>query len=197
MDEFRRVRERLERKKGKVSAEHLESAALRELIDEQRNAMKLDTGGEETYEYVVVVLDALRKRTTIVDEDISALATEHTGKGNVIIEPLDKDGKFIQVKNVSEGPVNIGGWTLTNSADDKDVSYKFHRAINLEAGEVTTVWSSDSREVCNGARHLVRGLVKRPGKARLNQLSNSRLEFHQTTFQKPCPIVIGWMPFAF
>ena len=55
------MRERLERKKGKVSAEHLESAALRELIDEQRNAMKLDTGGEETYEYVVVVLDALRE----------------------------------------------------------------------------------------------------------------------------------------
>ena len=90
-----------------------------------------------------------RKRTTIVEEDISELATEHTGKGNVIIEPLDKDGKFIQVKNVSEGPVNIGGWTLTSSADDKDVSYKFHRAINLEAGEVTTVWSSDSREVCD------------------------------------------------
>ena len=55
------MRERLERKKGKVSGEHLESAALRELIDEQRNAMKLDTGGEETYEYVVVVLDALRE----------------------------------------------------------------------------------------------------------------------------------------
>ena len=55
------MRERLERKKGKVSAEHLESAALRELIDEQRNAMKLDTRGEETYNYVIVVLDALRE----------------------------------------------------------------------------------------------------------------------------------------
>ena len=60
-DEFLRVRERLERKKDKVSAGHLENPALRELIDEQRNAMKLDTGGEETYEYVVVVLDALRE----------------------------------------------------------------------------------------------------------------------------------------
>ena len=40
----------------------------------------------------------------------------------------------------------------------------------------------------NGARLLVRGLVKRPGKARLNQLSNSTLEFHQTTYQKPYAI---------
>ena len=39
----------------------------------------------------------------------------------------------------------------------------------------------------NGARLLVRGLVKRPrpGKARPNRLSNSTLEFHQTTYQKP------------
>ena len=40
----------------------------------------------------------------------------------------------------------------------------------------------------NGARLLVRGLVKRPGKARPNRLSNSTPEFHQTTYQKPYPI---------
>ena len=40
----------------------------------------------------------------------------------------------------------------------------------------------------NGSRLLLRGLVKRPGKARLNQLSNSTLEFHQTTYQKPYAI---------
>ena len=40
----------------------------------------------------------------------------------------------------------------------------------------------------NGARLLVRGLVKRPGRARPNRLSNSTLEFHQTTYQKPYPI---------
>ena len=35
----------------------------------------------------------------------------------------------------------------------------------------------------NGAWLLVRGLVKRPGKARPNQLSNSTLEFHQTGYE--------------
>ena len=40
----------------------------------------------------------------------------------------------------------------------------------------------------NGAWLLVRGLVKRPGKARPNQLSNSTLEFHQTPYQKLYPI---------
>ena len=41
----------------------------------------------------------------------------------------------------------------------------------------------------NGARLLVRGLAKRPGRARLNRLSNSTLEFHQTTYHKPYAIV--------
>ena len=40
----------------------------------------------------------------------------------------------------------------------------------------------------NDAWLLVRGLVKRPGKARPNRLSNSTPEFHQTTYQKPYPI---------
>ena len=40
----------------------------------------------------------------------------------------------------------------------------------------------------NGAWLLVRGLVKRPGKASPNRLSNSTLEFHQTTYQNPFPI---------
>ena len=71
------MRERLERKKGKVSAEHLESAALRELIDEQRNALKLDTGGEETYEYVVVVLDALREGFNKIASNLKNSQDDH------------------------------------------------------------------------------------------------------------------------
>ena len=42
----------------------------------------------------------------------------------------------------------------------------------------------------NGAWLLVRGWVKRPGKARPNRFSNSTLEFHQTTYQKPHPIIL-------
>ena len=44
----------------------------------------------------------------------------------------------------------------------------------------------------NGAWLLVCGLVKRPGKATPNQLSNNTLRFHQITYQKPYPILIGF-----
>ena len=48
---------------------------------------------------------------------------------------------------------------------------------------------TEARKPTNGVRLLVRGLVKRPGKARPNWLSNSTLEFPQATYQKPYPIV--------
>jgi len=102
-DEFRRVRERLERKKGKVSAEHLESAALRELIDEQRNAMKLDTGGEETYEYVVVVLDALRRHSEpqedadqLLAEEVPLVHNKHGPKIRELMVKLDEYKKKVE-----------------------------------------------------------------------------------------------------
>jgi lamin B len=88
-----------------------------------------------------------RKRTTIVEEDVSELVTDHTGKGNVTIEPLDKDGKFVKLRNSSGSQINIGGWTLTNVTGGEDVAYKFHRSTTLEDGEVCTVWSSDTHEV--------------------------------------------------
>lgn len=96
-----------------------------------------------------------RKRTMITEEDLTELVSEHTGKGNIVIEPLDKDGKFIKVKNQSGAPINIGGWTLVNETSGEDVTYKFHRSTNLAEGESCTVWSSDTKEVHEPPSNLV------------------------------------------
>ena len=63
--------------------------------------------------------------------------------------------------------------------------------INMMAltADWTAPWITLQRNATNGAWLLVRGLVKRPGKARPNRLSNSTLEFHQTTYQKPYAII--------
>ena len=87
------------------------------------------------------------KRRRIVEEDTTELLSEHQGKGDVMIEPLDTDGKFIALKNKSEVEQNIGGWTLTNTAGGQDVAYKFHRTTTLQPGETCTVWSADTHQV--------------------------------------------------
>ena len=82
-----------------------------------------------------------------MEEEIVDLVSEHTGKGKVVIEPLDRDGKFISLKNVGDDAINIGGWNLTNTTGGNDVSYKFHRSTTLQPGETVSVWSSDTHQV--------------------------------------------------
>ena len=87
------------------------------------------------------------KRRRIVEEETTEMVSEHQGRGDVVIEPIDKDGKFVALRNKTDAEVNIGGWALTNASDGEEVAYKFHRTTTLQPGEVCTVWSSDSQEV--------------------------------------------------
>ncbi len=87
------------------------------------------------------------KRRRIVEEETTEMVSEHEGRGDVVIEPIDKDGKFVALRNKSGAEINIGGWTLTNTSDGDDVAYKFHRTTTLQPNDVCTVYSSDTNEV--------------------------------------------------
>ena len=89
-----------------------------------------------------------RKRTTIVEEDVVQMSSDHSGTGEVTIQPFEKDSKFISIKNTSGDDINIGGWALSNTTEDgQDATYKFHRNITLHADDECKVYSADSDEV--------------------------------------------------
>jgi hypothetical protein len=76
------------------------------------------------------------------------MSSDHSGTGEVTIQPFDKDSKFISVKNTSEDEICIGGWTLSNTTDDgQDATYKFYRNITLQPNDECKVFSADSEEV--------------------------------------------------
>ena len=85
----------------------------------------------------------LKKNKTIFLFQVS----DHSGAGNIQIEPFEKGSKSITLLNKGDAEVNIGGWTLTNASGDDESSYKFHRAIAIPAGGSCTVHSADSTEV--------------------------------------------------
>merc|ERR1719412_451497 len=85
-----------------------------------------------------------RKRTTMEEEFVVEVVSEHQGLGTIQIEPLPKDGKSITLINKSEEEVNIGGWSLTNTSNDNDSTYKFHRSTTLAPGATCSVWSADT-----------------------------------------------------
>lgn len=99
-----------------------------------------------------------RKRTVFEEEETSQVTSDHTGKGTVFIEHVDKNAKVIKVTNRSGETVALSGWILSNISDGTDgqeFSYKFPRGVNLAAGETCAVWSSDSEQEHNPPNSLV------------------------------------------
>jgi len=87
-----------------------------------------------------------RRRVYVDEEDVTEMVSDHSGAGNIQIEPFEEGSKSITLLNKGDAEVNIGGWTLTNTSGDDESSYKFHRAIAIPAGGSCTVHSADSTE---------------------------------------------------
>ena len=123
----------------------IEIAAYRKMleVEEQRLGMSPSGSPAETQGGRGVK----RKRTTIEEEFVVEIVSDHQGLGTIQIEPIPKDGKSITLTNKSEEEVNIGGWSLTNTAGDNDSTYKFHRSTTLAPGATCTVWSADTQQV--------------------------------------------------
>jgi lamin B len=44
--------------------------------------------------------------------------------------------------------IQIGGWQLVRRSGENETQFKFHRTVKVDAGQLVTIWSSDS-----GATH--------------------------------------------
>lgn len=71
---------------------------------------------------------------------------EITGEGSVVITETDPDQcRYVMIKNCSNEDVSLNGWQLQRKVDGEvATNYKFHRAINIKAGETITIWGSNA-----------------------------------------------------
>ncbi|NWQ82090.1 LAML3 protein, partial [Columbina picui] len=66
-----------------------------------------------------------------------------SSSGNVSIEEIDADGKFVRLKNNSDEDQTLHGWVLRRHLGNvSDVTYKFPSQFTLQAGQVVTVWGA-------------------------------------------------------
>ncbi|NXT56864.1 LAML3 protein, partial [Pluvianellus socialis] len=66
-----------------------------------------------------------------------------SSSGNVSIEEIDADGKFVRLKNNSDEDQPLHGWVLRRHLGSvPDVTYKFPSRFTLQAGQVVTIWSA-------------------------------------------------------
>ncbi|KAM4766655.1 lamin-B3-like isoform 3-T4 [Cyanocitta cristata] len=63
--------------------------------------------------------------------------------GNISIEEIDADGKFVRLKNHSDEDQPLHGWVLRRRIGSvADVTYKFPSQFTLQAGQVVTIWGA-------------------------------------------------------
>ncbi|KAM6301557.1 lamin-B3-like [Podargus strigoides] len=66
-----------------------------------------------------------------------------SSSGNVSIEEIDADGKFVRLKNNSDEDQPLHGWVLRRHiGHTSDVTYKFPAQFTLQAGQVVTIWGA-------------------------------------------------------
>jgi len=95
------------------------------------------------------------KRRRIEEEETTQIVSTHSGSGKILIEQTGSGDKAIKLVNREETPLNIAGWTLTNSSGGTDFSYKFPRGAVIGPNETCCVWSSDSNQEHNPPHNYV------------------------------------------
>jgi len=74
---------------------------------------------------------------------------------SVMIESVDPEGMFVRLKNCSEDTVPIGGWTIKNMGQHKEVIFKFNARQTIGVGKAITVWSNSSGHEHAPPTHIV------------------------------------------
>ncbi|XP_061856531.1 lamin-L(III) isoform X2 [Colius striatus] len=66
-----------------------------------------------------------------------------SSSGNISIEEIDEDGKFVRLKNNSDEDQLLHGWVLRRHLGNvSDAMYKFPSRFTLQAGQVVTIWGA-------------------------------------------------------
>uniref|UniRef100_G1QP62 Lamin-B2 n=1 Tax=Nomascus leucogenys TaxID=61853 RepID=G1QP62_NOMLE len=71
------------------------------------------------------------------------LAQQASASGNVSIEEIDLEGKFVQLKNNSDKDQSLGNWRIKRQIlEGEEIAYKFTPKYVLRAGQMVTVWAA-------------------------------------------------------
>uniref|UniRef100_A0A8D0G6J2 Lamin-L(III) n=1 Tax=Sphenodon punctatus TaxID=8508 RepID=A0A8D0G6J2_SPHPU len=78
------------------------------------------------------------------EHSVSFKIVQHaSSSGNVSIEEIDTEGKFVKLKNNSDEDQSLNGWVLRcQLGNSSDIIYRFPARFVLQAGQVVSVWGT-------------------------------------------------------
>ncbi|XP_073480962.1 lamin-B1 [Aquarana catesbeiana] len=132
----------------------MEISAYRKLLEGEEERLQLSpspssrvTVSRASSSRAVRTTRGKRKRVDVEESEASSsVSIAHTASatGNVSIEELDVDGKFIKLKNNADEDQPLGGWEITRIIRDTSVNYKFTSRYVLKAGQTVTIWAANA-----------------------------------------------------
>ncbi|XP_028911515.1 lamin-B1 [Ornithorhynchus anatinus] len=143
----------------------MEISAYRKLLEGEEERLKLSpspssrvTVSRASSSRSVRTTRGKRKRVDVEESEASSsVSISHSASatGNVSIEEIDVDGKFIRLKNSSEQDQPMGGWEMIRKIGDTSVSYKYTSRYVLKAGQTVTIWAANAGVTANPPTDLI------------------------------------------
>ncbi|KAF2981035.1 hypothetical protein EK904_010087 [Melospiza melodia maxima] len=124
----------------------MEINAYRKLLEGEEESRSVRTAGRK------------RRRIDVEESEASSsMSISHSASatGNVSIEEIDVDGKFIRLKNTSEQDQPMGGWEMIQKIGDTSASYRYASRYVLKAGQTVTIWASNAGVAANPPTDLI------------------------------------------
>ncbi|KAM6187211.1 lamin-B1 [Sarcoramphus papa] len=132
----------------------MEISAYRKLLEGEEERLKLSpspssrvTVSRASSSRSVRTTRGKRKRIDAEESEASSsISISHSASatGNVSIEEIDVDGKFIRLKNTSEQDQPMGGWEMIRKIGDTSASYRYTSRYILKAGQTVTIWAANA-----------------------------------------------------
>ncbi|KAF1520045.1 Lamin-B1, partial [Eudyptula minor] len=132
----------------------MEINAYRKLLEGEEERLKLSpspssrvTVSRASSSRSVRTTRGKRKRIDVEESEASSsVSISHSASatGNVSIEEIDVDGKFIRLKNTSEQDQPMGGWEMIRKIGDTSASYRYTSRYILKAGQTVTIWAANA-----------------------------------------------------
>ncbi|KAG1926014.1 lamin [Pimephales promelas] len=132
----------------------MEINAYRKLLEGEEERLKLSpspssrvTVSRASSSRSVRTTHGKRKRVDMEESEASSsvrIAHSASATGNICIDELDVDGKFMRLHNNSEQDQPMAGFQLIQTVGDVSAVYKFTAKYTLKAGQKVTIWACDA-----------------------------------------------------
>nr|AAC31543.1 lamin B1 [Xenopus laevis] len=143
----------------------MEISAYRKLLEGEEERLKLSpspssrvTVSRASSSRAVRTTKGKRKRIDVEESEASSsvsIAHSASATGDVSIEEVDMEGKYIRLKNNSEKDQPLGGWELTRTIGEASVNFKFTSRYVLKAGQTVTIWAADAGVTASPPSNLI------------------------------------------